>query len=109
MVLKSFNKGDKNMALNSNQIVVGRLATDPDFVFRGKKIVTFKLCNTEVVNGNTNTEEYNIVVSGKQASVCKSYLRKGNLCCIEGKFDGMSRSTIVANRVTFLSKVYRQN
>lgn len=85
----------------ANSIVVGRLITEPNFYCnRSQKVATFKI-------NNDKNEILSIIAHGKQASVCKSYLRQGNLCCVEGKFD-VNKNAIIADRVTFLSKVYRQ-
>ena len=84
----------------ANSIVVGRLITEPNFYCaHSKKTSEFKI--------NSNGDLYNIIAHGKQASVCKSYLRQGNLCCVEGRLD-VNKNAIIADRVTFLSKVYRQ-
>ena len=89
------------MATFNRTIAVGRLLNDPYFYCnRNRKTAEFAIKIDE-------NSAYNIIVRGKQASVCKSYLRKGNLCCIEGKVD-REANAIIADRVTFLSNVYRQ-
>lgn len=88
------------MATFNGTIAVGRLVNDPNFYCdNSKKTAEFKI--------NNNGDLYNIIAYGKQASVCKSYLRKGNLCCVEGRVD-RDKDAIIADRVTFLSNVYRQ-
>jgi single-stranded DNA-binding protein len=88
----------------ANPIIIGRLTSEPVFSCRGSdKIVTFRLvANTDNV---AYSKEYNIISRGKQASVCNRYLKVGTLCCIEGRYNS-SGDSIIAEHVTFLSKVY---
>lgn len=89
------------MTAINKTFVVGRLTSDP--VFSGtvnKKSATFNIIDNEVT--------HKVVTNGKTASLCKTYLRTGNLCCIEGHYDNL-KNVVVAEKVTFLSKVYRQN
>lgn len=88
---KSYNK----------TIIIGRLGNSPSLNdVDGMCYTTFKLANTTFSNGHENVEWHDIKAVGKQARVCCQYLSKGDLCCIEGKFDD---NHIIAERVTFLS------
>lgn len=83
----------------SNPIIVGRLASDPELVCKGSKVVTtFKLADDD----RGNITFHSMVAEGKQAIICKQYLYKGCLCCIEGKYNAAG-DKIMAERVTFLS------
>ena len=88
------------MATIPKTFLVGRLTTDPSFICSGNsKSSTFKIMNDK-------SSIYDVLAKGKQATICHTYLRKGNLCCIEGHYDNGSK-TVIADKVTFLSNVYR--
>ena len=85
----------------TNPIIVGRLATEPVFEYKNDtKFTTFKLAD----DNRGDVTIHNIVTKGKQASLCKQHLHKGNLCCIEGKYNG---DNIIAYRVTFIKNSYK--
>lgn len=90
-------------------IIIGRLATEPVMRY-DKEVCTFTLSNSTFDNGAEITLLHKIAAFGKQAFVCNEQLHQGDLCCIEGVIQGRnlgkpdSKMTIVAKRVTFLSK-----
>lgn len=89
------------MTDTSKAFFVGRLTTDPSFAYNGNsKSSTFKIMNDK------SSIFYDVLARGKQATICHTYLRKGILCCVEGHYDN-STKTIIADNVTFLSKVYK--
>lgn len=100
-------------------IVIGRLGFDPELKSGTKSDYTiFSLCNSTIVDGKENVQWHRICAFGKQAQLCHQYLRKGDLCCVEGRIDcktydsdGGPRTmhSIVAERVVFLSSKRRQN
>lgn len=101
-------------------IIIGRLGRDPE-LFMSKnnlEIVKFSLSNdVKSKDGTEETQWHNVRVFGKQASSCNTYLRKGDLCCVEGRMEarrfehkGEKRvmHSVIAERVTFLGKSKRR-
>lgn len=90
-------------------IIIGRLSTEPVMRY-DKEVCTFTLSNSSFDNGTEITLFHKIAAFGKQAFVCNEHLHQGDLCCIEGVIRGRdlskpdSKMTIVAQRVTFLSR-----
>lgn len=95
-------------------IIIGRLGADPEIKAGTKTDVTrFSLsCNTLRKDGATEVQWHRICAFGKQAQLCHRYLKKGDLCCIEGRLDTRSyekdgekrsSSSVIAERITFLS------
>ena len=91
-------------------IIIGRLGADPKLNTKSKhEVVTFHLSNTTFRDGEEVVQWHKIVAFNKQARVCYEHLRKGDLCCIEGRLEcelldnGSYKQTIIAERVTFLS------
>ena len=107
-------QGASNMASSFNKtIIIGRLGRDPE-VRQGEKteFANFSLCHSSTRDGKEVVQWHNIVAFGKQAQICSKYLRKGDLCCVEGHIDARSYEkngerrtahSIVLERVTFLS------
>lgn len=100
-------------------ILVGRLGSDPDIRYapNGTAVARFNLATTERVpigegNWEDKTEWHRIVVFGKLAETCGSYLGKGRLVYVEGRLrtqqwedsQGIKRYTteIVARDIQFL-------
>lgn len=94
-------------------ILTGRLGRDPELVYTksGKEVATFSLAVTDNFNREV-THWLNIVVWGKPAVSCASYLAKGSLAGIDGKIQTRNYENqegrkvyvteIVADRVEFL-------
>ncbi len=106
-------------------ILIGNLGADPEarYTANGRAVTNFRMATTERFNdrdGNLQerTEWHRVVVWGKQAESCKSFLSKGKQVYVEGKLqtrewagqDGNKRYTteIVADQVVFLSGPSRQ-
>lgn len=82
-----------------NTVVIGRLTDNPTLkTIKGKDCALFSLYQT-MSDKTTITQK--VVSFGKQAKTVMQYLRKGNLCCIEGIID--DKKVIGATRITFLS------
>ncbi len=107
------------MASLNKVFLIGNLGADPEvrYTASSSAVANFRIATTEVWNdreGNRQerTEWHRIVVWGKQAEHCGSYLRKGRSVHVEGRIqtrewedrEGQRRYTteIVADRVTFL-------
>ena len=97
----------------NHTVIIGRLGKDPEMITtaNGTNITTFSLSNHVSVGGKEETQWHMIKAFGRQAQVCTQYLKKGDLCCVEGHLDirtyekeGTSHKsvTIVAERVVFL-------
>lgn len=95
-------------------MLIGRLGKDPELrtTQAQQPVANFSLATTEKFNGNEKTEWHNIVVWGKIAEICKTYLKKGSLVYLEGRIasrawekNGEKRvsTEIVAFTVQFLS------
>lgn len=101
-------------------IIIGRLGRDPELTLskNNLELVKFSLSNdVRSKDGTEKTQWHNVRVFGKQASTCNSYLRKGDLCCVEGRVEarpfehkGEKRvsHSVIAERVTFLGKSRRR-
>lgn len=111
------------MAKSYNKtIIIGRLGETPELkeANRGCKTdcyTTFKICNSTFKDGVEEIQGHTIVCFGKQARVCCEHLIKGDLCCIEGKFDRRAyekdgetkySTAIIAERIVFLSKARKK-
>ncbi len=100
-------------------ILIGRLGSNPDLRYtpNGSAVAKFNVATTERVptadgNWEDRTEWHRVVVFGKLAETCGSYLTKGRLVYIEGKLrtqqwedsQGVKRFTteVVAREVQFL-------
>lgn len=101
-------------------IIIGRLGQDPEFKTGGKTDVTrFSLSNNTVrKDGTSEVQWHKICAFGKQALLCHQHLKKGDLCCIEGRLDTRSyekdgekriSNAIIAERITFLSTKRRSD
>ncbi len=110
---KKYDKKSRSTGFNKT-IIIGRLGQDPELKSNPEKIdyANFSICNATIVNGNESIQWHKIRAFGKQAVLCNQYLRKGDLCCVEGRIDiqtyekdGIQHKThsIIADRVVFLS------
>lgn len=96
-------------------ILIGRLGKDPRE--RDEKMAEFPIGHTILSNGKETIEWHRIVVFGKQKDIVMKYLKKGDLCCIEGRLEPESydsrlanqTSAVVAERITFLSNRRKEN
>ena len=106
------------MASLNRVLLIGNLTRDPELRYTpgGAAVTSFGLAiNTTISRPDGEAKEdvcfVKIVVWGKQAEICKQYLVKGRLVCVEGRLiyrswqqDGKTRSTLEvrADRVQFL-------
>ena len=98
-------------------IIIGRLGCDPELKQGSKTEYTrFSLSNSTFHDGQEEVQWHHICAFGKQARICNEHLRKGDLCCIEGRLDSRGymkngekvySQSIVAEKVTFLSSKRR--
>ena len=97
----------------NHTVIIGRLGKAPEMITtaNGTDITTFNLSNNVYVGGKEETQWHTIKAFGRQPQVCQKYLKKGDLCCVEGHIDirtyekdGVSHKaiTIIAERVVFL-------
>ena len=101
-------------------ILIGRVAED--IVLKQDKdnrdYAKFTVLNSTVdENHNGVVQSHSLIAFGKQARVCAEYLRKGDLCCVEGKLDQKvygdsgeqeEKIQMVAERITFLTPIRRK-
>lgn len=87
-------------------ILIGRLGKDPRE--RDEKMAEFPIGHTILSDGKETIEWHRIVVFGKQKDIVMQYLKKGDLCCIEGRLANQT-SDVVAERITFLSNRRKEN
>ena len=107
------------MASVNKAIILGNLGADPDLRYTPSsqpvaelRIATTEHWTTREGERKEQTEWHRIVVWGKQAEHCKTYLKKGGQVYVEGRLrtrqwedkEGQKRYTteIVADRVQFL-------
>lgn len=87
-------------------IVIGRLARDPKlFAGDGPKAAQLVIVRTVIEHGEEKLDFVNVIVHGKHVDVVMENLKKGSLCCIDGRKeieDG--RLVMAAEHVTFLGK-----
>lgn len=94
-------------------IIIGRLGNEPELK-HGSKVdyCQFTISNVVIKNGDQDVQWHSITVFGKQAQLCTEYLKKGDLVCIEGRFDSQvcekdgekrTKQIIIAEKVVFLS------
>lgn len=103
-------------------ILIGNLGRDPELRFTpsGFPVASFSLATNQKwkdKNGQAQerTDWHNIVVFGRQAEICKEYLRKGSLVYLEGRIqnrtyedkDGVKkyRSEIIVTQVRMLGRM----
>lgn len=100
-------------------IIIGRLGQDPELKSSPNKVdfAHFSMCNSSIVNGNESVQWHRIRAFGRQAQLCHKYLRKGDLCCVEGRIDiqtyekdgvSIKSHAIIADRVVFLGSKRRE-
>lgn len=88
-------------------IIIGRLGNNPKL--ENEKYASFTICNTTIdrESGRETVMWHKIMVFEKQRDLVMSHLRKGDLCCIEGRLTQdvyEKRSNVIcAERITFLS------
>lgn len=99
----------KRISNYSKTILIGRLGHDP--IKMDENSAAFPILNSVIENGKEKVQSRTVLVFGKQKDVCMSNLKKGDLCCIEGKinlevYEGKidpEGATLLAERITFLS------
>jgi single-strand DNA-binding protein len=110
----------KNMIGVNKAIIVGNLGKDPEirYTASGQPVANFSVATSERWNDKTSgqaqekTEWHRIVVWGKQAESCNTYLKKGRPVYVEGRLqtrewtnkEGQKQyiTEVVADRVVFL-------
>lgn len=105
----------KRICNYSKTILIGRLGHNP--VERDENSAAFPVLNSIIEGGKEKVQSWTVLVSGKQKDVCMAHLKKGDLCCIEGKinyevYEGKidpEGATLLAERVTFLSNPKEKN
>lgn len=97
-------------------ILVGRVGKDPILNKNtdDTPTLTFTLAtNSYIKPGQVTTDWHNIRTYGKQAELCAGFLRKGELCYVEGEICHYTIETdtgvryvteILARRLTYLTK-----
>lgn len=90
----------------STAIIIGRLARDPKlFAGDGPKAAQLVIVRTVIERGEEKLDFTDIIVHGKQVDVVMENLKKGSLCCIEGRKEiAGGKLVVVANAVTFLGR-----
>ena len=85
------------MAGINKVILIGNLGKDPELRYtpNSKAVATFSLATTEKWKdkdgqAQEKTEWHNIVAWGKQAEICKEYLKKGSSIYVEGRLQHRS-------------------
>jgi len=85
------------MAGINKVILIGNLGKDPELRYtpNSKAVATFSLATTEKWKDKEGqfqekTEWHNIVAWGKQAEICKEYLKKGSSVYVEGRLQHRS-------------------
>jgi single-strand DNA-binding protein len=109
------------MAGINKVILIGNLGKDPELRYtpNSQAVATFSLATTEKWKDKEGkfqekTEWHNVVAWGKQAEICKEYLKKGSPVYVEGRIqhrsyddkDGNNRyiTEIVARMVQMLGR-----
>lgn len=90
----------KRISSYSKTILIGRLGHDP--AKRDENSAAFPILNSVFEDGMEKVQSHKVLVFGKQKDVCMTHLKKGDLCCIEGKLEP-ENFAILAERITFLS------
>ncbi|EQB62925.1 MAG: hypothetical protein RBG1_1C00001G0504 [candidate division Zixibacteria bacterium RBG-1] len=85
------------MAGINKAILIGNLGKDPELRYtpNSQAVATFSLATTEKWKDKEGkfqekTEWHNIVAWGKQAEICKEYLKKGSPVYVEGRIQHRS-------------------
>ncbi|HEX9916370.1 MAG TPA: single-stranded DNA-binding protein [candidate division Zixibacteria bacterium] len=109
------------MASVNRAILIGNLGRDPDLRYTpsGQPVAKFPIATSERWKDKDGqlqqrTDWHNIVAWGRQAEVCKEYLKKGSPVYIEGRIQSRSYedkdgnrkyiTEIVANRMQMLGR-----
>lgn len=82
----------------SREIVIGRIFTEPEMTTKGN-------CKFMLIQQLANGPVYrNVISTGKQASIVHDKLKKGDLCCVEGKTacDERKVVSLISERITFM-------
>ncbi len=97
-------------------MLIGRLGRDPEerSTANGTRVSNFSIATDTFHGSNADktTEWHRIVVFGRNAELCKQYLAKGRLVCVEGSLQTRSwekppgekhyATEIIGSRITFL-------
>lgn len=93
------------MASVNRVILIGNLGKDPDLRYTpsGQPVATFPIATSEKWKDKDGqlqqkTNWHNIVAWGRQAEICKEYLKKGSPIYIEGRIQSRSYDDKDGNR-----------
>ena len=96
-------------------ILLGRLGKDPEikFIDSGKAVCNFSMATSDQWkdkdgNKKEDTQWHNIVIWGKQAESCGQYLKKGSMCCVEGKIKTRSYEN-KENKKVYVTEILADN
>lgn len=97
ILLPNFNSKEFDMAGINKVILIGNLGKDPELRYtpNSQAVASFSLATTEKWKdkdgqAQERTEWHNIVAWGKQAEICKEYLKKGSPVYVEGRIQHRS-------------------
>lgn len=105
------------MSSVNSVFIVGNLGKDPEVkqLGTGTTVCSFSVATSyQGANGTEKTSWHNVQAWQKTAENCAKYLKKGSKVCVEGRIDYSESekdgkktyfTNIVANKVTFLSSV----
>lgn len=96
-------------------IIIGRVSSEPELKqVDGHDLTSFTIYNSILdANGEELIEHHRIDALDKQANLCIKYLKKGDLCCVEGTIHFLSynvneetkcRQSIRCENLTFLRR-----
>ncbi len=109
------------MSSVNSVFIVGNLGKDPEVrqLGTGTTVCSFSVATTYAgKNGAEKTSWHNVQAWEKTGENCAKYLKKGSKVCVEGRIDYSESekdgkktyfTNIVANKVTFLSSVARDD
>ena len=101
--------------------LIGNLGKDPEYrtTQQGTSVCNFSVATSiKSAGGQEETSWHNVTTWEKTADNCHKFLRKGSKVCVEGRLkysqyekDGAKqyRTDVVAERVTFLSAVAKED
>ena len=91
-------------------ILIGRLARDPElrFTANGKAVANFSVAVNRIFSRDAEADFFNIVVWGKTAENCATYLAKGRLVGLEGRLQNRTYETQAGER-RYVTEVIADN
>lgn len=104
----------------NSTVLVGRLTRDPELRYvpgSGNAVANLNIAVDRPFSKEKETDFFRVVVFGKPAENCATYLAKGSQVAIEGRIQNNNYekdnvkhygNDIIANRVEFLSKAEKK-